>query len=817
MNKSWMMVLLATGMGLALPARAQSNLVYAVEYNQTTNRFGTINLLNGTFTKIASIGTAKINDIAYCLTNGTLYGISNASALVTFNKTNGTITRIASLSVSGIQSLAFRPSDGTLFGASQSKLYTINPTNGVATSVGSYGSAPNLGSTGENIRFAQDGNLYVSNLSTNTDVYRVNTTNGTATWVGEATGYPDLMLQNASQNMYGVFVKLGSLSNSYPELASFDMTSFVFGGTNANGSTHQIKINLVGAGTNFPANFVFSGNVPQAVTNLTVPVSATALVNQTVCPGDGSVFSTVASGTGPYSYAWLKNGSILSGQTNSSLTLLNVNTNNAATYSVIVSGAMGVVTNSATLTVNTPVTVTAAPVNQTAVAGGSATFSVTATGTGLSYQWSFNGTVIGTGSSLTLNNLTTSQAGVFTVIISGTCNSVTNSAALTVNKATASITLGSLNQTYNGSAKPATAITTPSGLAVTFTYNGSTTAPTSAGSYTVVGTINDPNYQGSTTGTLVIARASGSLTLGSLNQTYNGSAKPATAITTPSGLAVTFTYNGSTTAPTSAGNYTVVGTINDPNYQGSTTGTLVISPAPLTITATANTKTYDGTTNAAAIPTVTGLQGFDSVTALAETYDTRNAGTGKTLNVSAYVVNDGNAGANYLVTTSANSAGVINPATLTVTADDQSKECGQPNPLLTASYSGFVSGENTNVLMSAAVLNTTATLNSPAGAYPITASGAAAANYAVNYAVGTLVVIPPLQLSCASIKVNGTNQFVVSWSSVTNQTYQLECVTSFSTPTWMPVGNPLPGTGTMIAVTNSMSGSPQCFYRVKMQ
>ena len=63
----------------------------------------------------------------------------------------------------------------------------------------------------------------------------------------------------------------------------------------------------------------------------------------------------------------------------------------------------------------------------------------------------------------------------------------------------------------------------------------------------------------------VIEQAIGSVTLGSLSQTYDGSAKAVTATTTPSGLAVTFTYNGSTTAPTAAGSYTVVGTINDAN------------------------------------------------------------------------------------------------------------------------------------------------------------------------------------------------------------------------------------------------------------
>ena len=69
------------------------------------------------------------------------------------------------------------------------------------------------------------------------------------------------------------------------------------------------------------------------------------------------------------------------------------------------------------------------------------------------------------------------------------------------------VILGNLAVTYNGSPQSATATTAPSGLNVTFTYNGSSTSPTNAGSYTVVGTINDPNYQGSATGTLVITQA----------------------------------------------------------------------------------------------------------------------------------------------------------------------------------------------------------------------------------------------------------------------------------------------------------------------
>jgi hypothetical protein len=71
----------------------------------------------------------------------------------------------------------------------------------------------------------------------------------------------------------------------------------------------------------------------------------------------------------------------------------------------------------------------------------------------------------------------------------------------------------------------------------------------------------------------------GTVTLGNLSQTYDGTAKSVSATTTPTNLTVSITYNGSANAPTNAGSYTVIGTINDVNYQGSATNTLVISSA----------------------------------------------------------------------------------------------------------------------------------------------------------------------------------------------------------------------------------------------
>ena len=168
-----------------------------------------------------------------------------------------------------------------------------------------------------------------------------------------------------------------------------------------------------------------------ATLTVDVPVTLTAApVSQTTLVGSNVTFSVTATGTG-LSYQWLFGGSVLG--TSSSLTLNNVTTSQAGIYTVIVSGAGSPVTNSATLTVNVPVTVTVAPVSQTTLVGSNVTFSVTATGTSLSYQWLFGGSVIGTDSSLTLNNVTTSQAGIYTVIVSGAGTPVTNSATLTVN------------------------------------------------------------------------------------------------------------------------------------------------------------------------------------------------------------------------------------------------------------------------------------------------------------------------------------------------------------------------------------------------
>jgi hypothetical protein len=74
--------------------------------------------------------------------------------------------------------------------------------------------------------------------------------------------------------------------------------------------------------------------------------------------GDNVTFSTTASGTGPLSYVWKKNGTVIAGATASTITLANLSYSDGAVYSVEVTGGCNTAIQAATLTINHPPTVT---------------------------------------------------------------------------------------------------------------------------------------------------------------------------------------------------------------------------------------------------------------------------------------------------------------------------------------------------------------------------------------------------------------------------------------------------------------------------
>jgi hypothetical protein len=99
----------------------------------------------------------------------------------------------------------------------------------------------------------------------------------------------------------------------------------------------------------------------------------------------------------------------------------------------------------------------------------------------------------------------------------------------------------------------------------------------------------------------------------------------------------------------------------------------------------------------------------------------------------------------------------MSKAELTVTANNQFKLTGEPDPLFTFSYSSFVSGETAAVLDTAPTCSVLVAHANP-GTYPITCSGGSDNNYSFSYFGATLTVSaannPPTDLSISKSNIN---------------------------------------------------------------
>ena len=239
---------------------------------------------------------------------------------------------------------------------------------------------------------------------------------------------------------------------------------------------------------------------------------------------------------------------------------------------------------------------------------------------------------------------------------SDTANYTSNSntfVSLTVNKATEAVSLSNTNQIYSGSAKEISASTANGSISVT--YNGSPITPTAAGTYSVSATVVDPNYTGSTTGTLII---------NPLTPVINWANPEATTYGTPlnamqldadtAGLSGTFIYSPTFGATPSVGLQTLNVTFtpsDTKNYTSiSKSVPLTITQATETITLSNTTQTFNGSAEAVSASTLSGV--------IAITYN--GSSTAPTA-AGTYVVNATAASTNY--TGSTTGTLVINKAT----------------------------------------------------------------------------------------------------------------------------------------------------------
>ncbi len=189
------------------------------------------------------------------------------------------------------------------------------------------------------------------------------------------------------------------------------------------------------------------GTATSTVATLTVLVPAAIAgqpANQTVLSGSNASFTVTAIGTAPLNYLWCSNGMALpvggpfSGVNTATLTISSVQTNYSGLYQVIVTNSYGSATSAvATLVVYAPVQITGQPASQSVLLGGNASFTATATGSALNYQWYFNGTPIADGGRIsgsatpTLNiaNVQPGDVGGYVVMVTNLFSSATSRTA----------------------------------------------------------------------------------------------------------------------------------------------------------------------------------------------------------------------------------------------------------------------------------------------------------------------------------------------------------------------------------------------------
>jgi len=239
--------------------------------------------------------------------------------------------------------------------------------------------------------------------------------------------------------------------------------------------------------------------------------------NVTACVGSDAVFTIAADGTTPV-YQWqvsTDGGATytnIAGATGATLTVPAVTASmNNNKYRVIVSNACpsSVTSSGATLTTNLPASINAQPAAQTACEGASANFSVSATGTNVTYQWqvstdggaTYTNIAGATGTTYSIAAVTASQNGFkYRVVVTG-CNP----AALNSDAATLTVSNLASISTQPSNTPACT------GGAATFTVGASGSSLTYQWQLSTDGGVTYTDISGATSSSLVLNMVSSSM------------------------------------------------------------------------------------------------------------------------------------------------------------------------------------------------------------------------------------------------------------------------------------------------------------------
>jgi filamentous hemagglutinin family protein len=204
---------------------------------------------------------------------------------------------------------------------------------------------------------------------------------------------------------------------------------------------------------------------------------------------------------------------------------------------------------------------------------------------------------------------------------------------------------------------------------------------------------------------------------------------------------------------TGGGNYVIALSPNAPLFQ--------ITPAVLQVAANPANKTF-GTADPALTFTLNGLKNGDTASVVTGT-QTRAPGE----NAGIYGIQQGTvaAGPNYTIVYTPNNL-TIGRAALNISIPNATRLAGQPNPAFPATVSGLTGGDTLASLFGSTgvPVTTTATTDSPAGQFPLTAS-VNLANYTVTVVPGTLTVTaaaPPVMVTPEPVAVPGLGSSIAA-------------------------------------------------------
>ena len=214
---------------------------------------------------------------------------------------------------------------------------------------------------------------------------------------------------------------------------------WLLNGTNLDGATNNplilSNILLSQSGTySVVVSNIYSAVLSSNATLTVQSMDISYLSGSQIVPAGGNVqFIVGVEGQQPMYYQWLLNGTNLPNTDSDTLTLNNVQLNQAGPYSVVVSNYYGMVTSSVVNLGVLPLAITTQPQSIITWPGNSATFTLNVAGVPpFTYQWFYNGTNFLPGNNtniLVLTNVHASQFGNYSVIVTNNYESITSSIA----------------------------------------------------------------------------------------------------------------------------------------------------------------------------------------------------------------------------------------------------------------------------------------------------------------------------------------------------------------------------------------------------